>query len=415
MMQDSIKPKAVTIIGMGEEGCLGLTSRAVNVVAKAQVLVGTERYLVFFSQFEGKKIIIKGKLSGILDEIYQLSAENNVVVLASGDPFFYGIGSLIVKKIGINFVDIIPHPGSIQTAFSRIGIKWNDAKVISLHGRPLAGFMTKIQNYNKIGLFTDSQSTPKVIAQYMLSYQETGWEAYVCEYLGGTEEKVKKFSIIELAEAEDIADLNVLILIRDTTSFTPSATIRFMHEDEFSKRMPRKGLITKKEIRLLVLGYMNLRSDSIVWDIGAASGSVAIEAAKLCPEGFVYAIETDQESVEICKENLITHKVDNVNVIHGKAPDALEGIASPDAVFVGGSKGNMCAIIDKSLESLSLGGRLVITAITLETVQETYQHFKKIGKKAEVIMVNISRAVPLAKYHRYDALSPIHIFCVTKD
>jgi len=410
----NIQTKAVTIVGMSDDGCISLTAQAVNAVLNAQILIGGERHLEFFPQFEGKKILIKGKLSELIQNIETLSHENNVVVLASGDPLFYGIGSLIVKKLGRDLVEIVPHPSSIQLAFSRLGLKWNDAKIISFHARPIKGFITKIQNYEKIGILTDAQNTPQKIAQHMLNYNEENWKVYICEHLGGVEENIQEMTIKKLAQNEAVKDLNVLILIRDQENFQIPATIGFIDEKKFEKRMPRKGLITKKDIRLLSLGYMNLRQNSIVWDIGTASGSVAIEAAKLCPEGMVYAVETNEECISICKENIITHKVDNVDVIHGKAPETLEGLPAPDAVFVGGSKGNMKAIIETSLTALSEGGRLVVNAITLETVQETYQYFKRAGIKAEVTQVNISKAVPLAHYHRYEAMNPIHIFCVTK-
>ncbi len=410
----NIQTKAITIVGMSDDGCLSLTARAVNAVLNAQILIGGERHLEFFPQFEGEKIPIKGKLSKLIQHIEALSHENNVVVIASGDPLFYGIGGLIVKKLGLDLVEIVPHPGSIQLAFSRLGLKWNDAKIISFHARPIKGFITKIQNHEKIGILTDSQNTPQKIAQHMLHYKEEQWQAYVCEHLGGVDENIQKLSIKELAQSDDIKDLNVLILIRDQENFQIPATIGFIDEKKFEKCIPQKRLITKKDIRLLSLGYMNLKPNAIVWDIGTASGSVAIEAAKLCPEGFVYAIETNKECISICKENVIAHKVDNVEVIAGKAPEALEGLPAPDAVFVGGSKGNMKGIIETSLKALSEGGRLVITAITLETIQETYQYFKNAGIKAEITQVNISKAVPLAHYHRYEAMNPIHIFCAIK-
>ena len=131
-----IKTRAVTVIGMSDDGCVSLTSRAMNAVCKAQVLAGGERHLEFFPQFEGRKIPVRGRITDILHQIEELSLENNVVVLASGDPLFFGIGGLLVKKLGLDKVEIIPHPGSIQLAFSRIGVKWDDAVTISLHGRP---------------------------------------------------------------------------------------------------------------------------------------------------------------------------------------------------------------------------------------------------------------------------------------
>jgi len=415
LVQRSLKTKTVTIVGMSDCGCGSLTARAMNAVSRAQVLVGGERHLTFFPQFEGIKIPIKGKITDVIKQIEELFNENHVVVLSSGDPLYFGIGGLLVKKLGLDNVEIIAHPGSVQLAFSKIGVNWDDALTLSLHGRSRKGFITKIQTHHKIAVFTDAENSPKSIAEYMLSFGEKNWKAWICEHLGGVDEKVRMLSIEELSKTDDISDLNVLILIRDNHEQHDQSVISFLHEDEFEKRMPKKGLITKREVRLLSLGFMYLKKDSVVWDIGTASGSVAIEAAKICSDGAVYAIEVDHESVEICKQNIMAHKVDNVEVIEGRAPEALKGLPPPDSIFVGGSKGSMREILDVCLEQLKENGTLVVNAITLENVQEAYEYFKEKNFKPEIVLLNISRGVPLAHYHRYEALNPIHIFAVRKN
>lgn len=412
--QKTSKTKAVTVIGMSDDGCLSLSARAVNQVAQAQVLVGGERHLSFFPQFDGKKVVVKGELREILNQVEAFASENQVVVLASGDPLFFGIGSLIVKKLGLKQIEIIPHVSSIQLAFARIGVKWDDAIWISLHGRPIKGFLTRIRKQHKIAVFTDPENSPQAIARYLLSFNETAWNAWVCENLGGVEEHVRLFSLEDLARRADISDLNVLILLREEASWSEPPAIPFLHEDLFAKRMPKKGLITKREVRLLSLGFLNLKGNSVVWDIGAGSGSVSIEAAMLCPEGEVYAVEVDPEGVAICKENLLTHRIDNVTVIEGLAPAALNGLPRPDAVFIGGSKGNLRDILELSLTQLNDGGGLVVNAITFENVQEAYSYFKEKNLNPEVVLLNVARGEPLARYLRYEALNPIHIFAVRK-
>ncbi len=409
-----VRTKAITVIGINDDGCLGLPARAVQVVAKAQVLVGGERHLEYFPQFEGLRIPIKGKISDVIDQVQDLADEHNVVVLSSGDPLYYGIGGRLVKEIGLENVEIISQPGSIPLAFARIGVNWEDAVVISLHGRTRNGFITRIQAHRKVAVFTDDENSPKNLAIYMLAYGETGWKAWVCERLGGVGERIRSFSLEELSQTADIAELNVLILLREGGAWMPAPVMSFLHEDEFEKRMPKKGLITKREARLLSLGFMRIRKDAVVWDIGTASGSVAIAAAQTCLQGTVYAIEVDHESVEICKQNLITHRVDNVVVIEGRAPEGLKGLPAPDSVFVGGSKGSMRDILEFCFDQLKENGTIVVNAITMENVQETYQYFKEKGLEPEIVLLNVSRGVPLARYHRYEALNPIHIFAVSK-
>jgi precorrin-6Y C5,15-methyltransferase (decarboxylating) len=405
--------RAITVIGIGEDGCKGLSSRAMNAVASARVLAGGERQLAFFPEFEGERIVLKSGIGKALERIAELGAEANVCVPASGDPMFFGIGSLVVAKCGAEHVEVIPQPSSAQWAFARAGVTAEDAAVISLHARPREGFLTRLKRLSKVAVFTDAENSPPRLAAYLLEHGETGFAAWVCENLAGPGERVRQLPLEDLAKATDVGPLNVLLLVRSDASWRRPAAMTFLHEDAFAKRMPKKGLITKREVRLLSLASLGIRPDSVVWDVGAGSGSVSIEAALLAYEGRVYAVEIDPEGVEICRENVRAHAVDNVRVIAGRAPEALADLEAPDAVFVGGSKGSMEEIIAVALERLKPGGRLVANAITLENAAEAYLAFRRRDLVPEVTLLQVSRAEPLARYMRY-ALNPIQIFAVQK-
>ncbi len=405
--------RAVTVIGLGDDGCASLTSRAANAVAAAQVLVGGERNLAFFPQFTGERIAIKGALDPLLDRVASLANEHQVCVLASGDPLFFGIGAKVVARIGAEHVELLPAPSAMQWAFARTGIVWDDASFLSVHGRSAEGFVNRVRGASKVAVLTDAESSPPALATRLLEYGDSAWTAWVCEKLGSTDEKVRRFELAELSAARDIDPLNVLLLLR-TGAWRPPTSIPYLHEDAFAKRMPKNGLITKREVRLLSLGALALRPDSVVWDIGAGSGSVSIEAAMLAPRGRVYAIEVDPEGVAICRDNARVHGTDNVRVIEGRAPEALVGLEAPDAVFVGGSKGSMDAIVTAALAALRPGGKLVVNAVTLENVAEAYAAFRSRSLDPDVTLVQVSRGVPLARYQRYEALNPIHILAVEK-
>jgi precorrin-6B C5,15-methyltransferase / cobalt-precorrin-6B C5,C15-methyltransferase len=405
---------AVTLVGIADDGCASLSPRAFGAVSRAQVLAGGERHLAFFERFTGERIVLKNGIGASLDRIAELANEHNVCVLASGDPLFFGIGSLIIKRWGIRHVEILPQPSSMQWAFAKAGLKWDDAAFISVHGRSARGLLTRLRRVGKVGIFTDAENSPPRLAALMKQHGETAWQAWLCENLAGPDERVRAFSIEELAACSDVSPLNVLILSRIDLAWRPPPAIPFIHEDEFAKRMPKKGLITKREVRLLSLAAMRIRPDSVVWDIGAGSGSVSIEAAMMAPEGRVYAVEVDPEGVEICRENLRAHAIDNVDVIEGRAPEALAGLEDPDAVFVGGSKGSMEEILDVALDRLREGGHIVANAITLENAAEIHKSFKQRGIVPDVILLQVSRAEPLARYLRYEALNPIQIFRAEK-
>jgi precorrin-6Y C5,15-methyltransferase (decarboxylating) len=407
--------RAVTVVGIGDDGCRGLTSRALEAVVSAAWLAGGERQLAFFPEFQGERIVLKEGLGAALERIATIATESNVCVLASGDPLFFGIGALVIGKVGAEHVEVIPQPSAAQWAFARAGMKWDDAGFISLHGRPRTGFLARLRRHAKVALFTDAQNSPPQLAAHMAAHGELGWTAWVCENLAGPGERVRRFAIPELAAADDVGPLNVLLLVRTDAAWRPPAAIPFLAEDAFARRMPKKGLITKREVRLLSLA------------VGAGSGSVSIEAALLAPEGRVYAVEVDPEGVAICRDNVRSHGVDNVEVIAGRAPEALAELDHPDAVFVGGSKGSMAEIIEAALVRLKPGGRLVANAITLENAAEAYQAFRARGLVPEVTLLQVARGEPLgrsitgtpdgpapARYMRYEALNPIQIFAATK-
>ena len=406
--------RAVTVIGIGDDGCASLTSRAVNAIARAQVLVGGERHLAFFPQFTGERIALKGGLATALDRVATLADEHHVCVLASGDPLFFGVGALVAQRVGAEHVEFVPTPSSVQWAFARTGMAWEDAELVSVHGRSAEGFVSRIRRARKVAVLTDSENSPARLGTRLIEHGDDRWSAWVCERLASPDERVRRFSLPELAAARDIHPLNVLLLVRDADDWHAPPAIPFLHEDAFAKRMPKNGLITKREVRLLSLASLSLAPDAVVWDIGAGSGSVSIEAAMLAPRGRVYAIEVDPEGVALCRDNVRTHGTDNVRVVEGRAPEALSGLETPDAVFVGGSKGSMDAIVAASLDALRSGGRFVVNAVTLENVAEAYAALRRRGLDPEVTLVQVSRGVPLARYQRYEALSPIHIIAVTK-
>jgi precorrin-6B C5,15-methyltransferase / cobalt-precorrin-6B C5,C15-methyltransferase len=405
---------AVTLIGIGDDGCASLSARAINAITRAQVLAGGERHLAFFSQFAGERIVLKNGISQSLEKISQLADEHNVCVLASGDPLFFGIGAMVIERLGREHVQVLPQPTSMQWAFAKAGLRWDDASFVSVHGRSCEGFLTRLGRVKKLGVFTDSENSASRLAQLMLQHGQLGWKAWLCENIAGPDERVRTFSIADLAECSDIRPLNVLILQRADSSWTPPPAIPFLHEDEFAKRIPKKGLITKREVRLLSLAAMRIRPDSVIWDIGAGSGSVSIEAAMMAYEGRVYAIEVDPEGVALCIENLQTHAVDNVRVIAGRAPEKLSDLETPDSVFIGGSKGSMEEILDVVLERLPAGGHVVANAVTLENANEIYSGLRRYGIVPEVTLLQVSRAQSLARYLRYEALNPIQIFSATK-
>ena len=402
--------RAVTVVGVGADGCAGLSSRAAGAVAAAGVLAGGERHLAFFPQFRGERVVLGRDLDGALDRIAALADEAQVCVLASGDPLFFGVGARLLRRLPAEDLEFLPHPTSVQWAFARAGLPWDDAAWLSVHGRGLEGLAARLRLRRKAALLTDPAHGPAAVARHLLEHGVRGLRAILCEDLGGAGERVRGFELEALASVEEAHPLHVLLLLRPE-GWSPPPVLPDLPDESFDRR---RGLLTKREVRLLALGALALREESVVWDVGAGSGSVAIAAALLASAGRCWAVESDEECLAHCRTNLRRHGADNVRVVAGRAPAALEGLEAPDAVFVGGSGGQLAAILRLSAERLRPGGRLVVSAVTLETLEEARRELARLGLAPAVLQAGLARSEPLAGRTRLAPLSPVHLITATK-
>jgi precorrin-6B C5,15-methyltransferase / cobalt-precorrin-6B C5,C15-methyltransferase len=402
--------RAVTVVGIGADGCAGLSSRAIGVVAAARVLAGGIRHLAFFPQFAGERVAFDRDLSAALDRVVELANDAPVCVLASGDPLFFGIGAMLLERLPAEDVEFLPQPSSVQWAFSRAGLPWDDARFVSLHGRGREGLAARARRRAKLALLTDAANAPPALARHLLEHGARDLSAVLCEDVGGPGERVRGYALEDLAAEDDVRPLNVLLLVRPDGWRAPPV-IPFLADDLFERR---RGLITKREVRLLALGALGLTEASVVWDVGAGSGSVAIEAGLVACEGRAYAVEADPECQEHCRRNARRHGADNVRVVAGRAPEALTGLEKPDAVFVGGSGGRLREILEVAAERLAPAGRLVVSAITLETLEEARRTLASLGLDHAVSLVNVARSSPIAGRTRLAPVSPVYLVSATK-
>lgn len=403
------------VIGVGADGASGLTPRSREIVEGAELLVGTQRLLATIPEGSAERWTANPGAAEVLARIEAALDGRTVAVLASGDPGFFGIGKLLVRRLGKERVEIIPHVGSVQLAFARIKESWEDAAFLSAHGRSLEGLVSAVKGSAKVAVLTDETNTPAAIARALLAAGIDGYRAYLCENLGAPNERVREAGLAELVHMES-APLNVLILIRrETAAEAPAdpeavSSRSWPHgipDEEFHQRRPQKGLITKLEVRMASLGKLGLREASVVWDVGAGSGSVAIEAAMIARRGHVYAIERDDEGIDLIQKNQAKFGTRNLSVLHGEAPAVLEGLSTPDAVFIGGSGGRLSDILDVVARELRPEGRVVINAASLETAGAALIGLRERGFDAEVTLVQVSRGKELAGMTRFEALNPV--------
>jgi precorrin-6B C5,15-methyltransferase / cobalt-precorrin-6B C5,C15-methyltransferase len=392
----------VVVVGIGDNGPDSLGREALRAIEGAQVLMGGDRHLGFFSSHPAEKLPIRDNLKEVVAKIQ--SEKRRVVVLASGDPLFHGIAGYLSNKIGRERLEVLPNISSMQLAFARIKESWQDAVLVSCHAKPIEDAIDLVRDAKKVGMFTDDVNTPARIAKELQKAGIGGFRAYVCENLGGEGERVVEADLSELP-AMTFAPLNVLILTKKAEAGTLKRKdwTFGIPEEAFYQRQPLKGLITKTEVRVISLSKMRIRPGQIVWDIGAGSGSVSIETALLGAK--VWAIEKNKEDCDVIRKNVEKFGTKDVTVVHGLAPAALADLPEPDAVFVGGSGGEMAEIVRLSQGRLKAGGRLVLNVATLENLINL----------GDVTLVQISRSRPILDLTRFEAQNPVFVISWEKE
>jgi len=400
----------VHVVGVGNEGAESLTPRALAIVEKADVLVGGQRVLDAFPHVPAERMKIGARVDEVLATVAVRRTTSRVVVLATGDPNYFGITRALLRHVPAEALEIVPNVSALQWAFAKACEPWDDAAFLTVHGRTMAGLADAVRGQRKVCLFTDERNTPAAIARALLDAGLRDYRAVLCEDLGGASEAVTRLSLEDLA-GRATHPLNTLILLASDTvaddapvSWTPG-----LPEDAFDQRKPKLGLITKREVRVLSLARLALRPDSVLWDIGAGSGSVSIEGARLAPRGRIFAIEKNAEDVEIVRTNVEKFRVPHVTVVHAVAPDRLDEWPDPDAVFVGGSGGKLREILSVAIARLRPGGRVVVNAITLDTLHEAVTAFRELQVEHEAILASIARSKPLLGMMSFEALNPVYI------
>jgi len=307
----------------------------------------------------------------------------------------------------------------MQLAFARVKESWDEAYLANVANQPLERILERIRTTEKAGVFTSEQVPPSRIAELLIAKGVYYFTAYVCENLGAPDERVTKLELRDLVQ-QKFAPLNVLVLLRHNG--TPDQQIltknrrMFGNPDEFFKQSrPKRGLLTTSEVRAIALSEMNLRADSIVWDIGAGSGSVAIEAALLASQGKVYAIEMDAEDYGLMLENAKTFGVENLVGVLDEAPKAWETLPDPHSIFVGGTGRAVASLVQACWPRLQPGGTLVVNMMSIEYVSELQQYLiRELGLEPQLWMVQISKGTYQLEKHRFETSNPSFLMKATK-
>ncbi len=418
----------ILVIGMGGAGAAGLPAMLLTRIHQAGVLVGGQRHLAAFPGFGGETLAVTCRMQHIVERLQQARDQGELaVVLASGDPLCYGIGTTLLRHFPPEALEFIPAPSAFQLAGAALGESWIDFALLSAHARPLSDVIERVRTAPKAAILTDHRHTPAVIAQALLVAGLSPTTACaVCENLGYPEQRIVRATLTSVA-AQEFAALNVFVVWQDDDAGMRGCGDMMPRLGAVSPPRPSMaastpglpdtafvttgGLITSREIRLLSLAELALGPGEVLWDIGAGSGAVGIEAARSQPTAQVYAVEKREELCHRIHENLRRFPAPNLRLTEGTAPAVCHAWPDPDAVFIGGSGGHLAAIIALVQARLRPGGRLVINLVTLENLQTV----RALLPDARVVHVQISVGQPIQDMLRFAAQNPVFIVSLRRE
>ena len=398
----------LTIVGIGEDGLDGLTDLTKSLVANAEIVFGGARHLELVSQLNlAEKRRWQSPIETSVEEVARLRGRKRVCVLASGDPFHFGIGATLAQRIPASEMLVVTAPSAFSLAAARMGWGLQDVTVLSLHGRPIDLVRRHLHPGRQILALTSDGNGPEQIAQLLAESGFGESRLAVLEALGGPREKVRNTTAAGF-DLGTVAALNVLAVEVVAGSGARVLPLTPGLEDELFEH---DGQITKREIRALTLSALAPRRGELLWDIGAGSGSVGIEWMLADPSLAAIAIEADATRMNRIAGNAAMMGVPGLTLRPGRAPDVLKGLPQPDAVFIGGG-GTDDGVVDAAIAALRPGGRLVANAVTLEMEALLALLHGQMG--GGLIRIQITRAEALGSMSGWKPAMPVTQWVWTK-
>jgi precorrin-6Y C5,15-methyltransferase (decarboxylating) len=367
----------LTLVGIGEDGVSGLNEVARARIADAEFVFGGRRHLDLVAGLvTGTTEAWASPIATSIARIESL-AGRRVAVLASGDPFWFGIGATLVRTIPADQMAVFPAPSAFSLAAARLGWPLQDVSAISAHGRPVSLVVPHLAPGARVLVLTSDSTGPADLARLLV---ENGFGASaltVLEALGGPHERI----VTHRADAISgrFADLNIVAIAVDAS---PAARILGLAPGRPEDLFEHDHQITKAWARALSIAALSPRAGELLWDIGAGSGSVSIEWLLSGRDPRAIAIEADPERAARVSRNAERFGVPHLSVVNGRAPQALDGLAQPDAIFVGGG-GSEPGVMPAAIAALKPGGRLVASAVTLEMEAVLLDHHARLGGTLE--------------------------------
>ncbi|CAH2408630.1 precorrin-6y C5,15-methyltransferase (decarboxylating) subunit CbiE [Mesorhizobium escarrei] len=392
--------KWLTVIGIGDDGVAGLGNEAKRLIAEAEFVFGGTRHLALVASLaKGEARAWPTPFDAEMRDVLALSGRR-VCVLASGDPFFHGVGVTLARKVPPQEMQVIPAPSAFSLAAARLGWALQGIETISLHGRSLDLIRPLLHPGSRILALTSDGDAPAAIARLLTELDFGASRLTILEALGGPNERLRSAR----ADAFDLEKVNPLNVLAIEVDSILEARILPLTSGIADHLFEHDGQITKREVRAITLSALAPRRGELLWDIGAGSGSVGIEWMLAHPTMRAVAIEADPTRAARIRRNGSTCGVPGLAVVEGSAPQALAGLGAPDAIFIGGG-GSDTGVLETAIEALRAGGRLVANAVTLEMEALLLARHASLG--GDLTRIALTRASPVGSMQAWRPAMPV--------
>lgn len=397
----------ICVVGIGADGWSGLTDPARRRLRGADVILGSARQLRLVETVGGDRVTLPSPLLPALSGLLDQYAGRAVCVLASGDPLLHGIGATLIRLLGPDRVEVLTHPSSVSLACARLGWSVPDVETVSLVGRPVDHLRRAVHPDRRLLVLSADGRTPAAVAELLTAQGYGSSQLTVLEDLGGPREKVHSGLASTWAGATS-GPLNVIGIVCVAGDDAVRLPLIPGLPDEAYEH---DGQLTKRDLRAVTLARLAPLPGQLLWDVGAGAGSIAIEWMRSHPSCRAVGVESQPDRVSRIVRNAAALGVPHLDVVTGTAPDALTGLAQPQAVFVGGG-GSRPGVIEACWEALAQRGRLVVNAVTLETERTVADWYAAVG--GELTRVAVSHAAPVGGFTSWRPMFSVTQWTVTK-
>ncbi|MGQ9658573.1 MAG: precorrin-6y C5,15-methyltransferase (decarboxylating) subunit CbiE [Thermochromatium sp.] len=401
----------LTIVGIGEDGWAGLSETARQAIEAAPLLFGGARHLALVPERPGQERHHWPHPFELAYERLLAQRGRPVCVLASGDPMFFGIGATLAQRLPPEELRILPAPSSISLAAARLGWALQDVRVIPAHGRPLARVNLHLAPGARLLVLSADGSTPGQLAAQLTARGYGPSRMTVLERLGGAGERRLEGTAAEWSQdagAEDYAALNLIAI---ECWADPNALPLSRRAGLPDAAYEHDGQLTKRDVRAATLARLAPRPGELLWDVGAGCGSIAIEWLRADERCRAIAIEPDAERRALIERNRDALGVPDLVLVAGRAPEALEGLETPDAIFIGGGL-TVTGVVERCWSALKPGGRLVANAVTLQSEARLIELYQRFG--GELTRISVAQASPLGRFDGWRSAMPITLLTAVK-